>query len=346
MRAFLLLSLLLFIVPAAVPWGYKGHQLTAQIAQQFLNPEAESGLRTLLPNEEGDISKIASWADQIKRNRKYQHTAPLHYVDTNDDPPNSCSYQTARDCSDNKCVVSAIKDYASQVSESSESISRTEALKFLVHFVGDIHQPLHVSGKDRGGNSAPAYFDGRRTNLHFIWDSLMLEKRIKETFGNNRQEYVQYLNTKLHKELKDEALEWTKCSSKLQINSNGSIREVDVCPEDWAATIGQVNCASVWHSYNRTSTDDLALEYFEKNQELVDKLVLMSGIRLANVLNELFGIENIEDHAVAGEKFTKDGLMLSENRWGRLNAPYFRRMKGGVEQNEGNSFDGMFVIQG
>lgn len=302
-------------------WSYVGHRLVAQIAQQYLTDKTEQKLKKILPEVDGDISKIASWADQIKGQPQYRYTAPLHYVDTHDDPPNSCVLNPVRDCPDGKCVLGAIKDFAQKLApaidygfvrsspyrrpktpphnppsepapqDPSQEIS--DALKFLVHFIGDVHQPLHVSGKLRGGNQEFVYFEGRKANLHSVWDGKLLDKRIRENFKQDSSQYIQFLNLKAHKEWVDEASKWTQCPQKLKVGNN----DVDLCPEVWATYVDKLNCDTVW-VFPSDENEDLAGDYYERNIDTLDRAITMGGIRLGHALNEIFDNSGGEAHVL------------------------------------------------
>jgi len=87
---------------------------------------------------------VAPWADTIKRTAEYGWTSPLHYIDAEDGPPHDCSVNLKRDCPDGKCVVVAISNFSSILADESNDLhDRVDALKFITHFIGDVHQPLH-----------------------------------------------------------------------------------------------------------------------------------------------------------------------------------------------------------
>jgi hypothetical protein len=116
--------------------------LTASIAEQFLNPKTEIAIRELLPVD--NLTTVSTWADQIKRNPRYRWTSTLHYVNPKDDEPSHCDFDYGRDCNDEKCIVGALFNFSQVVvNRRLDERTRTDALKFLVHFLGDIHQPLH-----------------------------------------------------------------------------------------------------------------------------------------------------------------------------------------------------------
>jgi hypothetical protein len=127
-------------------WGPQGHAAVAAVAQTMLTSSTQSALQTLLPDVNGQIEPIASWADEIRSNPLYDWSHPLHFINTQDW---SCQYIRSRDCIDrtygaNYCVDAAIQNYTKRVVDNSIGAEQqSEAVKFIVHFVGDIHQPLH-----------------------------------------------------------------------------------------------------------------------------------------------------------------------------------------------------------
>jgi hypothetical protein len=165
-RLALLLSLLLAPVPAFA-WGAEGHEIIAAIALRELSPAVRARAAALLG---GDAMLIhdANWADEIRDQRP--ETGRWHYVDI---PLDASGYDARRDCPGNDCVVAQIGNDRRVLADPRAARQiRAEALRFLVHFVGDIHQPLHaVDNDDKGGNAVRVYLPGERTNLHRIWDA-------------------------------------------------------------------------------------------------------------------------------------------------------------------------------
>jgi hypothetical protein len=155
---FLANAMILLFLPATVlAWGGEGHQIVALIAEDRLTPEAKAGMHELL-GEDVSISdaEIANWADQIRRERR--NTAPWHYVDI---PTTQPSYDATRDGNDGDNVIDAIDRFEKVLADKSKpKAERAEALKFVVHFVGDVHQPLHCADRDgdRGGNKRLVFF--------------------------------------------------------------------------------------------------------------------------------------------------------------------------------------------
>lgn len=171
------LLLLLLSLPAWA-WGPAGHRLVAELAQGRLSPATAAEARRLAGGR--SLADIATWADDLREDPARQAlgraTAPLHYINFADA---SCRYDTARDCRGGRCVIAGIERYARVLGDRSRpDAERADALRFVVHFVADAHQPLHAGYRpDRGGNLYQVQFDGRGTNLHSVWDTPVLASR-------------------------------------------------------------------------------------------------------------------------------------------------------------------------
>jgi hypothetical protein len=163
----------LVLLGGAVPvycWGPEGHDLVARIAEAQLTPAARAKVAELLgPNV--TMASIASWADSVRRQRS--DTGPWHYIDIPIDKPHM---DMARDCPKGDCVIAAIAAQRKVMMDpAADPVKRREALMFVIHFVGDMHQPLHCSdNKDKGGNDVRTVFNDRNSNLHSVWDGVLL----------------------------------------------------------------------------------------------------------------------------------------------------------------------------
>jgi hypothetical protein len=154
---------------SALAWGPEGHRVVALIAERHLTPVAHAEVTRLLATEGGsDMAALASWADDFRST--HRQTAPWHFVDI---PLAAPGYDAARDCPENKCVVAKTNEFAAVLADrSTRDSKRALALKFLIHLVADLHQPLHAADhQDRGGNEVQVLYRGRWTNLHHLWDS-------------------------------------------------------------------------------------------------------------------------------------------------------------------------------
>lgn len=153
----------------AFAWGSEGHQVIASLAEKQLSEPARTAIAKLLALEPGaTLISISTWADEHRN----PATGPWHYVNF---PRETCTYDAARDCPDGKCVVAIIDRQMKVLASDAPDQERLTALKYLVHFVGDVHQPLHAGyGDDRGGNTFQLQAFMKGTNLHAVWDTGMI----------------------------------------------------------------------------------------------------------------------------------------------------------------------------
>jgi hypothetical protein len=162
-------------------FGADGHRMVAELAQRQLSPAAAAQVKALLAGEaDPSLAGIAIWADEVRETEAYRWSAPLHYV--NFPRQDSCRYDAPRDCRDGRCVVGALERYSAVLADRQRPrAERLEALKFVVHFAGDIHQPMHAGyADDRGGNRFQVFYLGRGGNLHALWDGGILRRPRRE----------------------------------------------------------------------------------------------------------------------------------------------------------------------
>ncbi|MBK7472782.1 MAG: S1/P1 nuclease [Betaproteobacteria bacterium] len=149
----------------ALAWGPLGHHVVATFAAQQLEPGARLEIQRLLALEPGaTLASISTWADE----NRDKATARWHYVNL---PRASCDYVETRDCPGGDCVVRAIDEQLAVLKSAAADGKRLEALKYVVHLVADLHQPLHAGfADDRGGNQYQVNLNGKGSNLHALWD--------------------------------------------------------------------------------------------------------------------------------------------------------------------------------
>jgi len=260
--------LLITAVPQCRAWGREGHRLTALVAEQYLTSETKAQIVQLLHTE--TLADVAPWADSYRSD--HPETGKWHYVDI---PKAEENFDRLRDCpvsqADPKspwrdCVTDRILYFEGRLGDESLSPEdRAFALKFLVHLIGDIHQPFHAMGDDRGGNGIAVAFLGSTTcgsykcNLHGVWDTSIIEDQ-----GLSEQAYTD----KLLKEIKDN--QWERLSG-------GE-------PTTWA---------NVSHHYavqaEAPNGAVLSREYVSDEAKIVDAQLALGGLRLAHVLNRILG---------------------------------------------------------
>ncbi len=175
------LAHLMLVHSAAEAWGRKAHRLVAAVAESLLDDQTKQAIHELVGPR--GLVAVANWADEIRDARP--DTAPWHYVniplgDTAYDPRKHCASPT-----EGACVVAAIERFTKQLANPTATrAARAEALKFVTHFVADVHQPLHCVAEARGGNDIRVEFLGQRArsvsgdpwNLHAVWDTGLLHR--------------------------------------------------------------------------------------------------------------------------------------------------------------------------
>lgn len=166
-----LLAAIAVLAPCnALAYGAEGHLVAGRAAEPLLCSSAAAAVERLVPGD--DLGEVGLWADRIRTVDTYLDSGPWHYMNIDDDAQlDNYEHPPEGD------LLEAIERFTGVLSDSSASdAARTEALRFLVHFIADIHQPLHVGrADDRGGNRVTIRFAGEATNLHRFWDTHAIE---------------------------------------------------------------------------------------------------------------------------------------------------------------------------
>jgi len=266
MRKTLAVTLAILGLPLpGLTWGPEGHDLVARIAQAQLTKKVRAKIDAIL-GPGVTIVSISSWADQIRNERR--DTGPWHYIDIPIDQPH---LDMARDCAKGDCVIAAIAKFRAQLKDkATPPDKRKEALEFIVHFVGDMHQPLHDSdNKDQGGNGVRVTLAGsdRPSNLHSVWDGGILGH-----MGTEDQLYPAMLQEALKNRKK-----WSKGSVE-QWAEEGHKAAVEI-------TYGKLPVKPVAGVRNETPIA-LDASYEDAAKPLIRVQIEKAGDRLARVLNE------------------------------------------------------------
>ncbi|CAG8561292.1 9711_t:CDS:2 [Acaulospora morrowiae] len=292
-----IVNLILFLSQANA-WGDDGHKIVGQIAQSLLIPSAAKQVSELLkdPSFGGKLINASVWADEVKSNASSGFaywSSPLHFINTHDDPGRSCFVDEALDCLDGMCIVTAIANYTEQLDceNNYDPATRDIALRFLAHFFGDITQPLHVCARQLGGNQLNVTFDGKAYNLHLLWDTVMVKKRLLD-FSNNDTKYSNYLITQISNGTYTQQLsDWVACDNVPDSTLFGqkikrSLATTE-CPFLWAKESNSINCPLVWEIPDSNPHEDLGGLYYNQSIPIIDKQLAIGGYRLANFLNKL-----------------------------------------------------------
>lgn len=272
---------LALVAPLAIGWGPEGHAIVADIAQDHLDPAAAAGVAALLKLEGNTrLDQIASWADGNRKD--YPDTGPWHYVDT---PLAASSYDASRDCVQGNCVVSKIGEYTQVLANKTATPQdRLLALKWVVHLVGDIHQPLHAEdNNDKGGNTVQTQFFGKGTNLHAMWDGGVLRRALDLHPGPNYtfdHAIVQADATALDVAITPvQRATWAPAGGLLQIGAAAA---------GWANESHQLAQTVAYTDLDKPSGDAWSQRYQDKAWPVIQTRLQQAGVRLADVLNEAF----------------------------------------------------------
>ncbi|TMW91482.1 hypothetical protein EJD97_014288 [Solanum chilense] len=282
-HVFLAMVAVLILFPVVHGWGLDGHYTVCKIAQSRLSKAAADAVENLLPKSaNGDLASVCIWADRVKFH--YHWSSPLHYIDT---PDNLCNYQYKRDCKDedgveDRCVAGAIYNYTNQLlnyNKGKDHVSTynlTEALLFLSHFFGDIHQPLHVGfTSDRGGNTIDVHWYTRKTVLHHVWDSNIIETIEERYDDSNVDELVDAIQKNITTGWADQVNSWESCSGNKT-----------ACPDIYASEGIKAACDWAYKGVSEDST--LEDDYFLSRYQIVLWRLAQGGVRLAATLNRIF----------------------------------------------------------
>ena len=165
-----------FFSSCVFAWGGEGHQVVAALAQTQLSAPTQAYVHRLLSLEPGaTMVSLSTWADE----HRMPVTSPWHYVNF---PRNSCIYDAKRDCPNGQCVVAAIDQQLSILASKASDERKLKALAYLIHFVADVHQPLHAGYlDDKGGNAYQLQAFMRGSNLHALWDTGLIKHLNQDT---------------------------------------------------------------------------------------------------------------------------------------------------------------------
>lgn len=258
-------------------WGVLGHRTVAYLAAHYLNPEATTYVSDLINHQ--DISEAALWADKIRYIPGFAYSRAWHYIDAQDDPPRQCGLNFTRDCLPTEgCAVSALVNQTARVNDLSlEHWDRGQALRWVLHLIGDIHQPLHTEAEDRGGNEIPVMFHRRQTNLHSVWDTAMPEKYAG---GADSIVAARIWAERLYEADSDPGNSLTdECHD---------LADGQTCALLWAGDANNFVCMYVLKDdVEGVEGVDLSGEYYEGAVPVMDEMIAKAGRRLGAWLNAL-----------------------------------------------------------
>ncbi|KAG6371740.1 S1/P1 nuclease-domain-containing protein [Boletus reticuloceps] len=243
-----------------------GHEVVATIAQMHLHPSVMPKLCAILDYDgECHLAPVATWADRIRREAKYRWTGPLHYINAVDDYlsatctfPGPGGWQGRTHINVLNAIrntTTVLQEFEGQRASAGVSFDDTDvpgyvqdALKFLIHFIGDMHMPLHLTGRNCGGNGDKVAFDGRTTNLHSVWDSLLISEHVEAYLrGTIYDPYIRRLVWEgILGRWQDEQVTWLTCpaSDSSTPPSSSSPQRQHQLASTWQSVLSLFNLAS------------------------------------------------------------------------------------------------------
>ncbi len=252
MRTAILLILSIFFSLDSLAWGLTGHRVIGQIAHNHMSKKARDRINQILDGQ--SMAMVSNFMDEIKSEPKYDSLGPWHYCTI----PDGQEYAGPPEEGD---IIHAINAYI-QILKSGSLSKHDEAfaLKCLIHLIGDIHQPLHVgNGTDKGANDVRVTYFWQSSNLHRVWDSGIIDgKKLSYT------EYVAWIDHPTAAQIKG----WKKDDLMVWVKESISYRP---------------------QIYNMPADKKINYRYDYDNISIVNLRLLQAGIRLAGVLEQIYG---------------------------------------------------------
>jgi hypothetical protein len=254
MRKLILVALSLAIASPAYAWGPIGHRITGAIADENLSGLARAHVRSLLGTE--DLAEAATWPDDMKSDPDtfwQKQASPWHYVTVKGD-----DYQSSDAPAEGDAMTALSRFTATLRDPKASADDKRLALRFIVHIIGDLHQPLHDgAGTDRGGNTVAVTWFGKPTNLHSVWDSGLIEQR-----SLSYSEYAKWLSRSI---TPAQVIAWNERDPAVWIHESIALRKT-IYPADPA----------------------LSWDYAYQHRTEVDDRLKQGGVRIAAYLNWIF----------------------------------------------------------
>lgn len=255
--------LVLFLISAqyASAWGMTGHRVISEIAENHLNKKARKKIQSIIGNQK--IAYWSNWADFIKSDPDpaLNKTGAAHFVNTKA----NLSYEDFRNellaSPDENLYKSYLRIKAEAQQPGLSLAQQHQNLYFIIHLLGDAHQPMHVSrAEDLGGNKIQVEFFGRKTNIHRVWDSDLVD--------GEKYSYTEYARV-------------------LDIHDKNYYKQyTSTTFEDWLYESHQLANTIYADAANNAN---LRYEYIYNNKFRMEEALLKAGIRLAKELNEIYG---------------------------------------------------------
>lgn len=247
--------LLIFILPQAFSWGQTGHRAVGEVASLYLSKKAQKKINFILQGESLAIASV--WMDEIKSDDAYDHTHDWHWTEI----PDGMTYEEVKK-NPNGDIIMTIERLVKELKNGGlNAKTEQEHLKMLIHLIGDVHQPCHVgNGEDQGSNQVKVKWFGKNSNLHKVWDSEMIDGK--------QLSYTELATAVNNTSTKEQIEKWQNDPLEQWI-----IEAIALRPQ----------------VYDFKEDGNLRYEYAYKNWDTVQQQLLKAGVRLADVLNDIYG---------------------------------------------------------
>lgn len=259
------IKLVVFIALCYLPyslmaWGVQGHRIVAQIAESYLTPKAKEAIQQILGNQ--SMAMTSNWADFIKSDTSYSYLTPMHYIDF----PEGLNYVQLKEYVAKDTAADAYTELVFLVKQlKNKNLSKEKQvmyLRFLIHLVGDVHQPMHVArAEDEGGNKIRVMWFREPTNLHSVWDEKLIDFQ---------------------------QLSYTEYATAINFSTVSQQQAWQADPvSKWLYESNQLS-EKLYSEINQND-QKLGYRYNYDHIALLNTQLLKAGIRLAGLLNEIYG---------------------------------------------------------
>ena len=256
LKTFWVVSLIFASSLPSFGWGQNGHRIVGEIATSQLKPCTEKKISAILQGE--SLAMCSTWMDEVKSDKAYDHWDPWHYCTIGDHQ----TYAEAGSPSQGDILVKLDEITRELETKKFKHGGEANAIKILVHLLGDLHQPLHVGrGDDKGGNDFKIKYFGKSSNLHRVWDSDLIDGQ-----QLSYSEYSQHLLR-------------TTPQDRVKQHQSGSYL-------DWANESKALRMAGI---YPPADLENLSYQYGYENYSRLEERLVQAGVRLAMVLNRIYG---------------------------------------------------------
>lgn len=257
-RKIFLIVMISYLPVNAMAWGLLGHRVVGEIAQSYLNKRASREVKKILGHE--SLAMASNWADFIKSEPSYNYLGNWHYINLPAGlSPEQLQNKLLKDTATN--VYTKIRFLGSELQNKKlDHTKQLMYLRLLIHFVGDLHQPMHTGRfEDLGGNRVQLTWFGQTSNLHRVWDSDLIESQ--------ELSYTEYANS----------VNFIDRSRLFQLQD----QDVNLWVEDSYRISERIYT-------NVKSGDKLSYRYIYDNLAMADEQLLKGGVHLAALLNKIF----------------------------------------------------------